>query len=216
MRVQACLNGARPACFHPGLPLSEAEVARDAAACAEEIFPVFVKGSADHDIEITVSIQGQISYRSSIQISLPMFKFIYDLHRTIFRSPCDRPAWKCCFQKVYKVFALFQSSLDVRNEVKNSRVFFYCKKFCHLHAARFTHPIQVISFQIDDHQEFTLVLLRVFQFGTHQKVFFQSRASFSCTFDRSCVDVTFFHLEKTFRGSADDLEIAIIHVSTER
>ncbi|BFL63897.1 putative cytosolic protein [Roseomonas mucosa] len=35
MRVQACLNGARPACFHPGLPLSEAEVARDAAACAE-------------------------------------------------------------------------------------------------------------------------------------------------------------------------------------
>ena len=175
----------------------------------QEFFPNDLKSLA-------VSIQGQISYRSSIQISLPMFKFIYDLHRTIFRSPCDRPAWKCCFQKVYKVFALFQSSLDVRDEVKNSRVFFYCKKFCHLHAARFTHPIQVISFQIDDHQEFTLVLLRVFQFGTHQKVFFQSRASFSCTFDRSCVDVTFFHLEKTFRGSADDLEIAIIHVSAER
>jgi uncharacterized protein (DUF849 family) len=33
MRIQACLNGARPADFHPALPLTPEAVARDAAAC---------------------------------------------------------------------------------------------------------------------------------------------------------------------------------------
>ncbi len=33
MIVQACLNGARPAGFHPALPLTAEELARDAAAC---------------------------------------------------------------------------------------------------------------------------------------------------------------------------------------
>jgi uncharacterized protein (DUF849 family) len=33
MRIQACLNGARPADFHPTLPLTPEAVARDAAAC---------------------------------------------------------------------------------------------------------------------------------------------------------------------------------------
>ena len=33
MRIQACLNGARPVCFHPALPLTPDAVARDAAAC---------------------------------------------------------------------------------------------------------------------------------------------------------------------------------------
>lgn len=34
MRVQACLNGARPEGFHPALPLSVEALARDAARCA--------------------------------------------------------------------------------------------------------------------------------------------------------------------------------------
>jgi uncharacterized protein (DUF849 family) len=33
MIVQACINGARPASFHPALPLTPAAMARDAAAC---------------------------------------------------------------------------------------------------------------------------------------------------------------------------------------
>ena len=33
MIVQACLNGARPAAFHPALPLAAEAMARDAAAC---------------------------------------------------------------------------------------------------------------------------------------------------------------------------------------
>ncbi|WP_424137792.1 3-keto-5-aminohexanoate cleavage protein [Roseomonas chloroacetimidivorans] len=33
MRIQACLNGARPPDFHPALPLTPDELARDAAAC---------------------------------------------------------------------------------------------------------------------------------------------------------------------------------------
>src|ERR1017187_8512477 len=33
MIVQACLNGARPAGFHPSLPLTAETLARDAAAC---------------------------------------------------------------------------------------------------------------------------------------------------------------------------------------
>ncbi|UFN46983.1 3-keto-5-aminohexanoate cleavage protein [Roseomonas sp. OT10] len=34
MRIQACLNGARPRDFHPALPLDTAALAHDAAACA--------------------------------------------------------------------------------------------------------------------------------------------------------------------------------------
>ena len=33
MILQACLNGARPASFHPRLPLTPNDVARDAVAC---------------------------------------------------------------------------------------------------------------------------------------------------------------------------------------
>jgi uncharacterized protein (DUF849 family) len=31
--VQACINGARPAAFHPALPLTPDAMARDSAAC---------------------------------------------------------------------------------------------------------------------------------------------------------------------------------------
>ena len=33
MIVQACINGARPAAFHPALPLTAEAMARDATAC---------------------------------------------------------------------------------------------------------------------------------------------------------------------------------------
>ena len=82
--------------------------AGDAASDSEIVLSVFMYCCADHNIEIAVTVERQITDRAGIKIASAVLQFFNDLHRTQFRCPGDGSARKGCFQKIHNIFYLPQ------------------------------------------------------------------------------------------------------------
>ena len=165
---------------------------------------------ADHNIEIAVTVERQITDRAGIKIASAVLQFFNDLHRTQFRCPGDGSARKGCFQKIHNIFIFRKSSLNFRYQMKDRRIRLDAVHFRHFDAARHTDTVQIISLQINDHKKFALILIGLFQFFSHRCIFFSGGSAFSGTFDRSGRHNTVTHLQETLRRRTDDLQIPII------
>ena len=100
--------------------------------------------------------------------------------------------------------------------MKYRRIFFYRKKLSHLDTSRITHPVQIISLKIHDHQKFTFVFLRFFKFCPHKHIFFRCLPALTCAFNRSCIYMPLLHFKETFRRCTYDLKISIVKITTKR
>ena len=61
------------------------KMAGDAASDSEIVLSVFMYCCADHNIEIAVTVERQITDRAGIKIASAVLQFFNDLHRTQFR-----------------------------------------------------------------------------------------------------------------------------------
>ena len=145
-----------------------------------------------------------------------MLQFINDLHSAVFRCTGNRTTGERSFQKVHHIFSIFQCSLNIRHQMKYCGICFHCKKLGYFHASRCTYPVQIISFQVYDHEKFTFIFAGICKFLAEHLVFLRRCATFSCSFYGTCVYMTVFHFQKAFRRGTDDLIISKIQISTKR
>ena len=100
--------------------------------------------------------------------------------------------------------------------MKYCGICFHCKKFSYFHASRCTYPVQIISFQIYDHQKLTFIFSGIYKFLAEHFVFLRRCATFSCSFYRTGVYMAVFHFQEALRRGTDDLIISEIQISAKR
>ena len=100
--------------------------------------------------------------------------------------------------------------------MKYCGICFHCKKFSYFHASRCTYPVQIISFQIYDHQKLTFIFSGICKFLAEHFIFLRRFATFSCPFYGTGVHMTVFHFQEPLRRGTDNLILSEIQISAKR
>ena len=87
--------------------------------------------------------------------------------------------------------------------------------FCHFHRSRFTDMIQIVAFQIHNHQQFASVLFGLSQLLAQSLIFLSGFPPLSGPFHRPGLHLPSSDLQEAFRRGTDNLKITVIQISAK-